>query len=275
MLSLSLSLCDTGATKLHTRMSQCWHLLPWWCSTLGSVSDLRQMLYTWECVWCETDALHLGVCLMWERWSALGSVSDVRQMLYTWECVWCEKDGLHLGVCLIWDRCCTLGSVSDVRKMVCTRSVSDLRQMLYTWECVWCEKDALHLGVCLMWGKKHTLHLQVWMRCEKKKKLYTCKCVWCEEKKLHTCKCVWWGKRKKSSTLASVCDVKNYPQLHCGLHGHGQQAFAVLAEWCSTSLSVDQLQSGLTDLCFSLIQFSTDLRLRCRLVIALHDGKFL
>ena len=88
--------------------------------------------------------------------------------------------------------------------------------------------------------------------------------------------------KKKGSTLASVsdlkkllytckcvCDVENYPQPHCGLHGHGQQAFAALAEWCYTSLSVDQLQAGLADLCFSLIQLSADLWLHC-LMISLY-----
>ena len=74
------------------------------------------------------------------------------------------------------------------------------------------------------------------------------------------CKCVWCGKLPSAALRTAW---------------HGQQAFAVLAEWCFTSLSVDQLQSGLADLCFSLIQFSTDLWLHCRLVIALHDGKFL
>lgn len=71
-------------------------------------------------------------------------------------------------------------------------------------------------------------------------------------KLLHTCKC--------------VCDVENYPQRRCGLHGRGQRAFAALAERCYTSLSVDQLQAGLAGLCFSLIQLSADLWLHCLMI---------
>ena len=261
-----LSLCDTGAAKLLTRMSRLWHLLPWWCSTLGSVSDLRQILYTWECVWCEKDGLHLGVCLMWERWSTFGcvwcekdglhlgvwcekdglhlGVSDLKQMLYTWECVWCEKDALHLGVRLMWERCSMLGSVSDVRKM------------LYAWECVWWgKKHTQHLQVCLMWKKEEeALHLQVCLMWRRKKRLYTCKCVWSEKAAPHLQMCVWCGKLPSAALWAawpwpaSICCV-GWTVLHVSVSG------SAAGRSCRSVLFADSVV--------------------CRLVVALLDDKFL